>query len=207
MTLWNTKVEKVKCFFLYAAVFNANRHFIVTLQTIHKYFTDDIPTKHIIFRTSEVTCGQVWWPILWICALHLTHPSAHTQQWTHTVNTHPEPKLRRLGSSWGFGILLKGTSVMILMVDIEGVHQWQFLPDLRPEPVTYRTPKSHSILGHDCLMDITMKQEQNIVKCHFQISNLINSFLYLYCTYTVLHVYCIYPVRYKAIIHVLIHSI
>ncbi len=25
-----------------------------------------------------MTCGQVWWPILGICALHLTHPSAHT---------------------------------------------------------------------------------------------------------------------------------
>ncbi len=23
-------------------------------------------------------CGQVWWPILRICALHLTHPSVHT---------------------------------------------------------------------------------------------------------------------------------
>ncbi len=36
---------------------------------------------------------QVWWPILEIGALHLTHSSAHTQQWvenTHTVNTHPE---------------------------------------------------------------------------------------------------------------------
>ncbi len=32
----------------------------------------------------EVVCGQVWWPILGICPLHLTHPSAHTQQWTHT---------------------------------------------------------------------------------------------------------------------------
>ncbi len=38
---------------------------------------------------SEVTCGQVWWPILGICALHLTHPSAHTQQWTNT-HTHCE---------------------------------------------------------------------------------------------------------------------
>ncbi len=31
---------------------------------------------------------QVWWPILEIGALHLTHPSAHTQQWV--VNMHPE---------------------------------------------------------------------------------------------------------------------
>ncbi len=30
------------------------------------------------FSESEVMCGQVWWPILGICALHLTHPSAHT---------------------------------------------------------------------------------------------------------------------------------
>ncbi len=30
-------------------------------------------------REREVVCGQVWWPILGICALHLTHPSAHTQ--------------------------------------------------------------------------------------------------------------------------------
>ncbi len=31
---------------------------------------------------------QVWWPILEIGALHLTHPSAHTQQ--RVVNMHPE---------------------------------------------------------------------------------------------------------------------
>ncbi len=35
-------------------------------------------------REREVVCGQVWWPILGICSLHLTHPSAHSQQWTHT---------------------------------------------------------------------------------------------------------------------------
>ncbi len=29
---------------------------------------------------SEVLCGQAWWLILRICVLHLTHPSAHTQQ-------------------------------------------------------------------------------------------------------------------------------
>ncbi len=35
-------------------------------------------------RGREGVCGQVWWPILGICPLHLTHPSAHSQQWTHT---------------------------------------------------------------------------------------------------------------------------
>ncbi len=61
---------------------------------------------HISINESEndVIYGQVWWPILGICALHLTHLSAHTHSsehthtpWTHTrssehthtaVNTH-----------------------------------------------------------------------------------------------------------------------
>ncbi len=42
-----------------------------------------------------MTYGQVWWPILGICALQLTHPSAHTQQWTHT---HREHTPRAVGS-------------------------------------------------------------------------------------------------------------
>ncbi len=38
--------------------------------------------------SSEVTYGQVWWPILRICALQLTHPKCtHTAVNTHTVNT------------------------------------------------------------------------------------------------------------------------
>ncbi len=66
----------------------------------------------------KVTYSQVWWPILGIWALRLPIQSAHTQQWTHTVNTQQwthtrssgQPfMLRRLGSSWGFGGLLKGT--------------------------------------------------------------------------------------------------
>ncbi len=65
-----------------------------------------------------LNCGQVWWPMLRICALHLTHPSAHT----HTVNTHPEQwaaiLMRRLGNSWGFSALFKGlTSVVVFRVE------------------------------------------------------------------------------------------
>ncbi len=37
-----------------------------------------------------MTYSQVWWPILGNRALHLTRPSAHTQQWTHTTWTHTE---------------------------------------------------------------------------------------------------------------------
>ncbi len=39
-----------------------------------------------IIDCFEVKCGQVWWPILRICALRLTHPKCTH---THTaVNTH-----------------------------------------------------------------------------------------------------------------------
>lgn len=40
----------------------------------------------LICKWKVVTYCQVWWPILEIGVQHLTHPSAHTQQWE--VNTH-----------------------------------------------------------------------------------------------------------------------
>ncbi len=60
------------------------------------------------------------------------------------VNTHPEQwaaMLRRPGSSWGIGALLKGlTSVVVLKVEralvIHSPHR-QFLPDLGIEPATF----------------------------------------------------------------------
>ncbi len=54
-----------------------------------------------------MTCGQVWWHILGICALHLTHPCAHTHssehssQYTHThthTHTHCEHTPGTVGS-------------------------------------------------------------------------------------------------------------
>ncbi len=69
-----------------------------------KLITDNCPTITLLFtfvvrlgwKGKERMCGQVWCPMLGICALHLTHPNAHTQKWihththTHTVNTRPE---------------------------------------------------------------------------------------------------------------------
>ncbi len=60
------------------------------------------------------------------------------------VNTHLEQwaaMLRRPGSSWGFGALLKGlTSVVVLKVEralvIHSLHR-QSLPDLGIEPATF----------------------------------------------------------------------
>ncbi len=96
---------------------------------------------------SDVTCGQVWWPILWICALHLSHP-VHTQQWTHThthtTHTHPEQwaaiYAAEPGEQLGVQALLKGTSVEVLRVErVLYIHSpyLQFLPDLRLEPATF----------------------------------------------------------------------
>ncbi len=111
--------------------------------------------------------GQVWWHILRICALPLTHPSAHSHTvnththrehthtpWTHT-HTHPEQWAVNAcpGSSWGFGVLLKGSSVVVLKVERE---HCTFTPhtnnpcrtwDSNPRPSCY---KSDSLsLGHD----------------------------------------------------------
>ncbi len=80
----------------------------------------------------KVKCGQVWWPILWIFALHLTHPNAHTHHehtqilnthehtQIHTVNTHTEQWAAIYAAAPGeqIGTLLKGlTSVVVLKVE------------------------------------------------------------------------------------------
>ncbi len=39
-------------------------------------------------QSSDVTYDQVWWPILRICALHLTHPRCTHTPWTHTHREH-----------------------------------------------------------------------------------------------------------------------
>ncbi len=64
--------------------------------------------------------------------------------WTHTRSSGQPFMLRRLGSSWGFGALLKGTSVMVLKVervlDIHSPHL-QFLParDSNSQPFDYES--------------------------------------------------------------------
>ncbi len=103
-----------------------------------------------------MTYNLVWWPILGICALHLTFPKCtHTAvnkhtPWTHTRSSGQPFMLRCTGSSWGFSALLKGTSVVVLRVeralDIDSPHL-QFLPardsnsksfDYEPDSLTIR---------------------------------------------------------------------
>ncbi len=61
-----------------------------------------------------------------------THTAVNTHTpWTHTRSSGQPFMLRRLGSSWGFGALLKDTSVVVLKVEralyIHSPHL-QFLP-------------------------------------------------------------------------------
>ncbi len=99
---------------------------------------------------SDVTYDQVWWPILGICVLHLSHPKCtHTAVNTHTLWTHTRSSgqpfmLRRPGSSWRFRVLLKGNSVVVLKVkralDIHSPHL-QSLParDSNSQPLDYES--------------------------------------------------------------------
>ncbi len=66
-----------------------------------------------------------------ICALHLTHPSAHTPGAANAAAP---------GSSWGFGALLKG---LTLVVDNSCRSR-----DSNPQP-RVTSPKLYPI-GHDC---------------------------------------------------------
>ncbi len=87
-------------------------HSFYLFYIIFFFFLDKI-VKNFNESESEVTYSQVWWPILGIRALHLTHPKCtHTAVNTHTVNTHPEqwPAIYAAapGSSWGFRWLAQG---------------------------------------------------------------------------------------------------
>ncbi len=79
-------------------------------------------------KWSEATCGQIWWPILGICALHLTHPNAHTQQWTHT-HTHTHTHTYCCGTRGAVGGLVPCSRASHLSRGIEGGRErWLFTP-------------------------------------------------------------------------------
>ncbi len=63
----------------------------------YRQISNEIRITLIYHVRNHLKRKDVWQPILRICALHLTHPSAHTQQWvvnthtnTQTVNTYLE---------------------------------------------------------------------------------------------------------------------
>ncbi len=74
-------------------------------------------------------------------SLHLTHP-----KWTHTRSS-GQPCLQRPGSSWGFGALLKDTSVVVLKEDTPPTIPAG--PEIRTHNLPLTSPTRLS-LGHDC---------------------------------------------------------
>ncbi len=145
---------------------------LVSLQTQSWAFNTLVRKRK---EGKDMMCGQVWCPILGVCALHLTHPSAHTQQWdmkkhthTHTLWTPPLssglPMLRHPGSSWGFGALLKGlTSVVVLRVErVLGIHSpphtynpcWTWDSNLQPSGYKSIIPRLPQVRSWKCTCTI-----------------------------------------------------
>ncbi len=71
-----------------------------------------------------------------------THSSEHTP-WTHTRSSVQPFMLQRSGSSWGFGALLKGTSVVVLRVEralcIHSPTYKSYQPKTRTQPLDYES--------------------------------------------------------------------
>ncbi len=99
---------------------------------------------------SDVTYSQVWWPILGICALQLTHPKCtHTavNTHTHTVNTHLEQWAAIYAAAPGEQLGVQCLAQGHLSRGIEGgesaVHSvhLQFLPaqDSNSQPFDYES--------------------------------------------------------------------
>ncbi len=121
-----------------------NREIILTENTHKRLFK----TIFVLKRKGKGKGSGVWPSMV----THTRNLSSAFNQFNPSkctltaVNTHPEQWaaiLRRPGSSWGIGALLKGlTSVVVLKVEralvIHSPHR-QSLPDLGIEPATFAT--------------------------------------------------------------------
>ncbi len=107
-----------------------------------------------IYKKGYVKCGQVWWPILGICALHLSYPKC-----THSaVNTHPEQWVdiaAAPGEQLGVRCLAQGSHLSRGIEGGENAHRSLPPPDnscqtrdLNPQPQV--TSPTLYPLGHDC---------------------------------------------------------
>ncbi len=99
---------------------------------------------HFIHSLKGKGKGSGVWPSMVTHTRNLSSAFNPSKCTLTAVNTHPEQWaaiLRRPGSSWGIGALLKGlTSVVVLKVEralvIHSPHR-QSLPDLGIEPATF----------------------------------------------------------------------
>ncbi len=101
-------------------------------------------TLHDVHEGGREGGGSGVWPSMVTHTRNLSSAFNPSKCTLTAVNTHPEQwaaMLRRPGSSWGIGALLKGlTSVVVLKVEralvIHSPHR-QSLPDLGIEPATF----------------------------------------------------------------------
>ncbi len=123
----------------------------------HKHTLKILLNMLIILRTkseSDIQPSMVTHTPNSCSAFNPSKVHTHSSEHTHTVNTHPEQwtviYAAAPGSSWGFGALLKGTSVRVLRVEISLPHRQSLLDrDLNSQPFDY---ESDSLpLGHDFL--------------------------------------------------------
>ncbi len=104
-----------------------------------------------------MTYGKVWCPILGICALHLTHPSAHTHTHTHTHTpmSSGQPYCCGAQGEVGGSVLTQGSQISR---GIEGGRErWLVTPpptipagpEIRTRNLHVTSPTLYP-LGHDC---------------------------------------------------------
>ncbi len=123
---------------------------LVSLQTQSWAFNTLVRKRK---EGKDMMCGQVWCPILGVCALHLTHPSAHTQQWDMKKHTHTHTHCEH--PPWAVGCQCCGTrgavggSVPCSRVSPQSWYWewrecWPFTPPPPPPPTIPAGPETRT---------------------------------------------------------------
>ncbi len=118
--------------------------FYVIINSCASHFGPLGATRMEKWKGKDVTCRQVWCPILGTRALHLTHPSAHThscEKWTqrnkHTLWTPPGAVGSQCyGTRGAIGGLVEGLTSVGKRAG-HSLHNLQSLPYLRLEPANF----------------------------------------------------------------------
>ncbi len=133
----------------------------VSVGNISSHFQTFILPLIVIIQWDfcfEVKCGRVWWPILGICALHLTHPkcthtvvNTHTHTHTHTaVNTHPEQWAANAaapGEHLGVRCLAQGSQTKSRRTEKRLQDASRNLPSKLPEKLCSSAPRAKIALN------------------------------------------------------------
>ncbi len=106
IVVWSRKLPKRNKATERAQRFWRAWHTAAELLLCHSWPLPLLPVEQMKVKVTWHTTK--WWPILGICALHLTYPRCtHTAVNTHTRSSGQPFMLRRPGSSWEFDALLQ----------------------------------------------------------------------------------------------------